>query len=202
MKQRRRRGGKESGEEPGACAPTLGRGAVWGFGSTAGNSRVLQQGGCDHGPWRKRPRARVSRRVATVGFEPASLCPNPLAPGSPHSFLLSTQGPLLWRPSRLPQGVPSGCPDSTHHAQLEAARRSAPTGRGAGFPLAGSPPWQQPGSPPVSCGVTSKWQSLSLRLRSRGEAGGQKRLPCGRGAGRPRQALRPMVRSKTTLYPQ
>lgn len=48
VKQTRRRGGKEGREEPGTCAPTLGRGAVWDFGCTAGNSRVLQQGGCDH----------------------------------------------------------------------------------------------------------------------------------------------------------
>ena len=61
-----------------------------------------------------------------------------------------------------------------------------------GFSLADSQPWQRQPSllpcdllAPDSCRVTSNWQSLSLGLRSRGEDGGQKWLPCSWGAGRP-----------------
>lgn len=68
-----------------------------------------------------------------------------------------------------------------------------PSGQTLGFLLAGSHPWQHQlrllpwdlGSPQISCGVTSNWQSSSLCLRSDSQEklAGQKPLPRAGGPG-------------------
>lgn len=59
-------------------------------------------------PQMEKPRVRECHMGAVMGFEPLSLGTNHLAPGHlPLIPQVSTQEPLLWRPSRLPQGVSS-----------------------------------------------------------------------------------------------